>query len=388
MEITGSPAPINLYISTSIGIEDITKEEIKEVLKDREIKVNPFEFRGKIFVRDVNLKEIPHIFFKLRTTERIGILTGVFECDLNKLKNYVFSLNIKDFYKKNLSIAVRCKKRNNKIKLSKQEISAEIGKWLIRRIRDEFDFTPSVNLEEPDFILRCDISERYITFWLDLTGNSAMHIRKYRVFEHPAPIKGNIAFALIKKMGIKENKIFVDPMTGGGTIPIECAMWAKNISPYHLRNDFLIFKLKPFEDLKKEDFMKTGEREKNLKIFGSDINLEFLKGAKENAKRAGVEDYVKFINLDAKDLSKAFKKIDYIAFNPPYGLRMRIGEEEKGIMKKFFEEAEKVLSDKGKIGIITARMDLVRKHRRDFRIIWRRKIFHGGVRIFGFILRK
>ncbi len=336
----------------------------------------------------MELCRIPEIFFSLRTAERIGILLNVFELNLNKIKDYVFSLNINEFYKKNLSIAVRCKKRNNKINLSKQEIEAEVGKWLIQKIKDEFNFTPSVNLDNPDFLLRCDVSERYITFWLDLTGREAMHIRKYRVFDHPAPIKGNIAFALIKKMQIKENKIFVDPMTGGGTIPIECAMWTKNISPYHLRDDFLIFKLKPFGDLKREDFIRTGEGMKNLKIFGSDINLEFLKGARENAKRAGVGDYVKFINLDAKNLSKAFKKIDYIAFNPPYGLRMRIGEEERGIMKKFFEEAEKVLSNKGKIGIITARMDLVRKYRRDFRITWRRKIFHGGVRIFGFVLRK
>jgi len=336
----------------------------------------------------VELYRIPEIFFSLRTVERIGILLGVFELNLNKLKDYIFSLNINEFYKSGLSIAVRCKKRNNKIKLSKKEIEAEIGKWLIFKIKEELNYTPPVNLDNPDFILRCDISERYITFWIDLTGKEAMHIRKYRVFDHPAPIKGNIAFALIKKMEIKENKIFVDPMTGGGTIPIECAMWAKNISPYHLRDDFLIFKLKPFENLKKEDFLKTGENEKKLKIFASDINLEFLKGAKENARKAGVGDYVKFINLDACNLSKAFKKIDYIALNPPYGLRLRIGEEEKGIMRKFFEEAEKVLSNKGKIGIITARMDLVRKYRRDFRIVWRRKIFHGGVRIFGFILRK
>jgi len=357
-------------------------------LKDKEVKINPFEFRARVFVKDVELCRIPEVFFGLRTAERIGILLGVFELDLNKLKDYFFSLSINEFYKKDLSIAVRCKKRNNKIKLSKKEIEAEVGKWLISKIKEELNYTPSCNLEKPDFILRCDISERYITFWIDLTGKEAMHIRRYRVFNHPAPIKGNIASALIKKMKIKENKVFLDPMTGGGTIPIECAMWAKNISPCHLRDDFLIFKLKSFEDLKREDFLKTGEREKNLKIFGSDINIEFLKGARENAKKAGVLDYVKFINLDACNLSKVFKRIDYIAFNPPYGLRVRIGEEEKGVMRKFFEEAEKVLSNEGKIGIITARMDLVRKYRRDFKIKWKRKIFHGGVKIFGFILTK
>ncbi len=256
------------------------------------------------------------------------------------------------------------------------------------KVKEEFNYTPYVNLSEPEFLLKCDISERYITFWIDLTGNLAMHIRKYRIFEHPAPIKGNIAFALIKKMEIKENKIFIDPMAGGGTIPIEGAMWAKNISPYSLRDDFLIFKLKPFEDLKRKDFLLIGKKDKNLKIFASDINFEFLKGARENAKRIGVSEYIKFINLDVRNLSKAFKKIDYIALNPPYGLRIKIGEEEKGIMKIFFEEAEKVLSNKGKIGIITARMDLVRKYRRDFKIIWRRKIFHGGRKIFAFILKR
>ncbi len=61
--------------------------------------------------------------------------------------------------------------------------------------------------------------------------------------------------------------------------------------------------------------------EDKLNIIGSDIDKEAIKAAKENAENIGLEEDIKFIVKDIRDL-KINDQYGVIISNPPYGERL------------------------------------------------------------------
>lgn len=63
------------------------------------------------------------------------------------------------------------------------------------------------------------------------TSGESLHRRGYRLESGQAPLKENIAAALILDSGWKFDTPLYDICCGSGTIAIEAAMIAKNIAP-------------------------------------------------------------------------------------------------------------------------------------------------------------
>ena len=108
-------------------------------------------------------------------------------------------------------------------------------------------------------------------------------------------------------------------MCGSGTICIEASLFANKI-PNWFRQDFSFWNFhfldkKAFLYLKKEFDEKV--KRKNLNIQGCDLFEKHIQGAKENAKKAGVE--IKFFKGDAREIPLNY---DRIITNPPYGIRI------------------------------------------------------------------
>ena len=68
------------------------------------------------------------------------------------------------------------------------------------------------------------------TITVDTTGPS-LHKRGYRVKTVEAPIKENMAAALVLLSFWNKDRILIDPFCGSGTIAIEAAMAGLNIAP-------------------------------------------------------------------------------------------------------------------------------------------------------------
>ena len=66
-------------------------------------------------------------------------------------------------------------------------------------------------------------------------------------------------------------------------------------------------------------------KSKDIKLIGYDIDTWVLRTARDNAKKAGVGEYIEFQKRDFKEFSHR-KKYGFIITNPPYG--ERIGEKE------------------------------------------------------------
>ena len=116
----------------------------------------------------------------------------------------------------------------------------------------------------------------------------------------------------------------LDPMCGTGTILIEAAMIARNIAPGANRNfaseGWDIIPESEWIEVRDEAFSNE-DYEKKVQIYGSDIDLETIEIAKENIKKAGVEDDIILECKNFLDIEMEARQGCLIT-NPPYGDRL------------------------------------------------------------------
>jgi len=217
---------------------------------------------------------------------------------------------------------------------------------------------PSVAKEFPDvsFLARIDRGQEksyQVTILYDLCGDP-LNQRGYRMAKTEAPLKENLAAAMLKTVGWnpgEEN--LLDAMCGSGTIAIEAALIAANIPPSYLKVERYLkntnFKLWTFQNypwLTKDELLQenfktllkeivdqtekgiTLLRSKKGLIVANDISEMSLISARENIKKAKLDGIIEVTHKDALETFPQGKKTLFIA-NPPYGERLEYGEEEK-----------------------------------------------------------
>ena len=186
---------------------------------------------------------------------------------------------------------------------------------------------PSVDKQSPQIRIHAYLKHDEVTVSLDLTGYS-MHQRGYRQRAGVAPIKENVAAAMLIRAQwpslAKKGYSLHDPFCGSGTIIIEAAMMAANIAPGLLRKDqaFCYWNQHNPTLWAKMCQQALGEVHRiEGDITGSDANKSLLKTALENAQRAGVKPLVKFVSKPVDAIENSQEK-GLLITNPPYGERL------------------------------------------------------------------
>ena len=174
-----------------------------------------------------------------------------------------------------------------------------------------------------DYTVQVSILKDIATLTIDTTG-FGLHKRGYRENAVDAPLKEILAAAMIYLSFWNKERILLDPFCGSGTIPIEAAMIARNIAP-GLNSRFACERWAQIDQkLWKEariEAYQSIDTESKLQIYGSDIDENAIKTARENAEKAGVDDSICF---SVQPLSKLTLPGDYgvLIANPPYGERL------------------------------------------------------------------
>lgn len=172
-------------------------------------------------------------------------------------------------------------------------------------------------------VINKDICSVYIN-----TSGASLHERWYREHTGEAPIKENIAAALVQLANRKYSEPLFDPCCGSGTLCIEAAMIARNIAPgldrYFAFEKFPSYKKEIFEEMRKK--AESSTYEKKYTIIWSDIDEEMIKIAKINAKHAWVVDTIQFkygdiLDQENREIHLA-KQNHTIICNPPYWIRL------------------------------------------------------------------
>ncbi len=213
-----------------------------------------------------------------------------------------------------------------------------VKKAIVDRLLTRYDALPETDtkIQIEFFILRDKAA-----IMIDTSGQG-LYKRGYRTATNDAPIRETLAAALALISRPRHDVLFWDPLCGSGTIAIEAAMILKNIAPGKNRHfDAENFHFLPshiWEEARRE--ATQNESDEPFEVWGSDIDPEVIKIAKENAHRAGVK--VNFFLQDVADIETHGKR-GTVVCNPPYGERlMDIREAEKlyRIMGKAFKRLE------------------------------------------------
>ncbi len=292
------------YATTNIGLESITTNELYNILS---IKAEPLtgiiRFSGPLdLIYKVNLLS--------RTVHKVILLIG--ETEFNEIfEIYRFAryLSYTNYIERGQSFAVRVE-RIGTHQFNSIQVAERVGQAVIESFMDETGHRLKVNLDYPDVEIFCRVKENHVILGINTTGES-LHKRGYRVYDHPAALSTTIAASMIYISEWKHNQVFLDPMCGGGTLPIEAALIARAIP---------IGTLNKYESLLTEYVNKSNHNMYN--IYGIDISSRHLYGAMKNAESANVIDTIKFIKGDARKLESIITFTpDVVLVNPPYGKR-------------------------------------------------------------------
>ena len=166
------------------------------------------------------------------------------------------------------------------------------------------------------------MAEDNATLSLDSSGES-LHRRGYRQESVEAPLNEVLAAGMILMTGWKGETDFIDPMCGSGTLPVEAALIALNISPGVFRKEFAFekwpdFDQELFDTIYNDD---SQEREFTHNIYGYDTEMKAVNTARMNVAAAGLSRYVTIEQQDFKDFTQPKEK-SMIVMNPPYGERI------------------------------------------------------------------
>ncbi len=357
------------FMATTIkGLEDITGKEIEEL--------------GGCFIRlgservffEGNIELIYRLNLKCRCLHKLILL--LIEGKATSLKEiYNLAKSIDYNFLKNKKFAVRTT-RVGSHEYNSSQISATIGQAIL----DSFNIEkPKVDLENPDIEIFTYVKDDEVNIGINTTGES-MHKRNYRLYDHPAALKTTIACGMIKISNWKFNEVFLDPMCGGGTIPIEAALMARNIPPGIFRRDFAFKRLLFFDEYLYKNELEKAIKESNnefFNIYAFDISKKHIEGAILNSKSANVYDTINFSIRDATK-KESYKGIDikYIVLNPPYGIRQsRIKAIEK-LYREFFSVIKDLFSGIT-IVLITSTYKIIEKL--DINYIEVRNVKHGDL---------
>jgi len=179
------------------------------------------------------------------------------------------------------------------------------------------------------------IMKDQVSMCIDSSGEG-LHKRGYRPAHNAAPLKETMAAAMVKLSRYRGRDDFCDPFCGSGTIPIEAALIAKNRAPGLNRRftamNWSIIDRKLWDAAINE--ARSREFSGNYNIVGSDIDPKALALAKENARRAGVEDIVRFELADATAFDRKTER-GVIVTNPPYGERIMEKQQAEELYRGF-----------------------------------------------------
>lgn len=195
---------------------------------------------------------------------------------------------------------------------------------IVDQFRNKFGKRPNVNTDNPDVAINIRLFKNEATISLDSSGES-LHKRGYRVATGPAPMNEVLAAGLILISGWNGKTNFIDPMCGSGTIPIEAALYARNIPSGYYRDDYSFKKWNDYDPelwTQVVNEAKENIRDIQLQIVGSDWSGRILQAAKENVISAGLEDTIT-LRTNYIDDSDPPKPAGFLITNPPYGERIK-----------------------------------------------------------------
>ncbi|WP_035053054.1 THUMP domain-containing class I SAM-dependent RNA methyltransferase [Carnobacterium pleistocenium] len=310
-----------LVATAASGIEALVGKEIKDLGYECQVE------NGKVFFEGTE-KDIAKTNLWLRTADRVKIIVGEFDAyEFDELFEKTKALPWEDLLPMDANFPVAGKSIKSKL-YSVSDCQALVKKAIVNRLSEVYH--RNTRLPETGSLYQLEVAllKDKVTLTLDTTGPSLFK-RGYRTAKGGAPLKENMAAALVQLTNWRKDRPFYDPVCGSGTIVIEAALMGHNIAPGSNRSfsceEWEWFDQSVFEEVRAEAEAAV-DYDIELDIMGTDIDGTMIDIAKTNADEAGVGSSITFKQMQLADFTTE-KEYGVILANPPYG--ERLGEEEE-----------------------------------------------------------
>ncbi len=301
-----------LFAVSPPGLEKITAKELSYLGLSGKIRPGGVEFRGPLTVLyQTNLW--------LRTANRILLRVADFKAlHLNEVATRIARYPWEIYIPQDASIRIRVTCTRSRL-----YHSGAVAERVLRGIENRLGH--NLSEEGPEVLIVVRVFKDRCLVSVDTSGKDLFR-RGYKQGKGLAPLRENLAAAMLLASGWDGRSPLVDPFCGTGTIAIEAAMIAANIAP-GLKRSFAFEAWRNFDqDLWAELRAKAlSARKEILKpfIWASDHSLEAIEASRMNIKAAEVEGLIVLKQREIKDLFPPTKHPGWMVTNPPYGRRLR-----------------------------------------------------------------
>ncbi|HUJ73444.1 MAG TPA: class I SAM-dependent RNA methyltransferase, partial [bacterium] len=231
----------------------------------------------------------------------------------------------------------------------------------------------------PRYTVEVSLLRDQATVCLDTSG-PGLHKRGYRAETGAAPLRENLAAALVLLSRWEPSRPLADPLCGSGTIAIEAAMIASGAAP-GIRRGFAAEKwptlpARIWQDARQEA-REAERRDAAVSISASDRDRTMVDAARRNAAAAGVSGSIHFACAPLRAFEPA-RSYGCIVCNPPYGERLGEQKEVQALAREMGALYERL--DTWSFYVLTGSEDFPRLF--GARASKNRKLYNGNIRCY------
>lgn len=277
----------------------------------------------------------------LRTASRVLLLLSSFEVKSQQdLYDGIQCIDWSEHLNADDSLAVSFNSKNNPAINNTHFGALKVKDAIVDQMRTKFGSRPNVDTEYPSIRINVYLHNDTAQLSLDLSGESS-HKRGYREVSIAAPIKENLAAAILLRAGwpeiARQGASLLDPMCGSGTLLVEGALIAGDIAPGLQRDYFGFLGWKQHNAALWQSVLDEAQQRREIGLnklpvlVGFDQDRHTVTAALQHVGNAGLQGK---IHIERRDITDAAAKESWqkglIVCNPPYG--ERLGDEEQAAL--------------------------------------------------------
>ncbi len=322
----------NLVATTPMGIEAIVAKEVQDLGYETKVE------NGRVYYSG-DKRAIVRSNLWLRCADRVKIVVAQFPAyTFEELFEKTKEIDWDKYLPVDAKFPVDGRSHKSTL-FSVSDCQSIVKKAIVEKMKKSYGVTGWLTETGERYRLEIIMLNDIATILLDTSGDG-LHKRGYRAKQGTAPLKETLAAAMVKLTNWKGETPLYDVFCGSGTLLIEAAMLAQNMAPGINRNfDFEKCPWMP-KSLVDEERNKAEEAidyEKELELYGSDIDPKMIQTAENNAEEIGLAGVIKFKQMSVYDFVVKRESGCVIA-NPPYGERL-------GEKKEVEEKEERAMVD-------------------------------------------
>ncbi len=328
---------MKFFVTAAKGLEELVGAELAELgVRGAKIERGGVSFSG-------SLEDGYRACLWLRTASRVLLMLAEFPCaSPDELYAGVRTIEWHSYLTPDMTMAVDAVLRDSAMTHS-GFVALKSKDAIVDAIRDKFGRRPNVDTKNPDLQVNVHLVKNSCTVSLDMAGDP-LDRRGYRLDRNKAPLRENIAAALVAFSGWTGETPLYDPMCGSGTIVIEAALKAANAAPGLLRERFGFQNWLGHDPTVWRNLISAAKelqkRELPVRLTGSDRSPGTIEMARQNTSRAGTGRFTAFSTADICTFEPSVSPA-MIIFNPPYGDRMGELEELASLYRTFGDVLKK-----------------------------------------------